>query len=477
MSIKIEKWPFVLLGCLLLFGGALLGSVFGLPQPGVHLLGVFVGAVLLWLFVAIDWTSILVLIALCAVPGVGAKAVVEASFGNTTVWYLIFTFMLTYALNETGFLRRCALWFIGRPFARRSVWHFLFAYFAAMLAVGSFIAPTLAFLLFYALNEEICRALGLQKGSATARAMMVAAALMASISCAMTPFAHTFPLMALGYYEKDFGQAISHLDYLRVGLPSGLFLFAAAFLLLRLGLKRAVGAEGIDIRALKLERPAPMDGREAFSVAVFALVVLCWIAMGIFPAASPFLNRQGTIFAAMAGVVMLCAVRIGGKPALDAKQALARGISWPSILLCAAALGLGKFMTDDAFGITAQMSARLTPVLQGLPGVGLLLALIAATVVMTNFMSNIVTTTVMYNVAAPLLPMFAAAAGAFPPQLAAILVGLCASLAYATPPAIAHVAIAASSGWATPRDMLIYGGILALISILAVWAFSLLSLV
>ena len=55
----------------------------------------------------------------------------------------------------------------------------------------------------------------------------------------------------------------------------------------------------------------------------------------------------------------------------------------------------------------------------------------------------------------------------------AILVGLCASLAYATPPAIAHIALAAGSGWADSRDMLRFGGLMALISIPVVLLFSL----
>ncbi|HUM61405.1 MAG TPA: SLC13 family permease, partial [Clostridia bacterium] len=59
-------------------------------------------------------------------------------------------------------------------------------------------------------------------------------------------------------------------------------------------------------------------------------------------------------------------------------------------------------------------------------------------------------------------------------QTVAILVGMCASLAFATPPAIAHIALAAGSDWAGPGDMLRYGGALAVISIPVVLIFTLL---
>ena len=60
------------------------------------------------------------------------------------------------------------------------------------------------------------------------------------------------------------------------------------------------------------------------------------------------------------------------------------------------------------------------------------------------------------------------------PELITIIIGLGASLAYATPPAIAHIAIAAGSEWANPKDMLKYGGIMTVISVIIVWLIALL---
>ena len=46
---------------------------------------------------------------------------------------------------------------------------------------------------------------------------------------------------------------------------------------------------------------------------------------------------------------------------------------------------------------------------------------------------------------------------------------MASSLAFATPPAIAHIAIASGSGWATPKDMLKFGSIMSIISILVMY--------
>lgn len=54
----------------------------------------------------------------------------------------------------------------------------------------------------------------------------------------------------------------------------------------------------------------------------------------------------------------------------------------------------------------------------------------------------------------------------FSPELATIAIGIGASLAYALPSSIAHIALAGSSGWATNKDMLKYGSIMIVVSIL-----------
>ena len=141
--------------------------------------------------------------------------------------------------------------------------------------------------------------------------------------------------------------------------------------------------------------------------------------------------------------------------------------------MCAAALALGKYVAAEEYGITRGVGELLKPLMSSLGPAGVIAVLIAATVLMTNLISNIVTTTVMYNLAAAILPALAAAGTPVSMKTAAILVGMCASLAFATPPAIAHVALAAGSDWAGPRDMLRYGGMLALLCVPVVLVFSL----
>lgn len=469
---KLKNLPALLLGLALFALPRFLPGLFGLSPDAMQVLGIFLGAVVLWLFVDITWPSVLTLVALSLLPGAGGNAVLGASFGNPTIWFLVFSFLITFTLSETGFLRRLALAFLNSRLARKGAWPFIFMFLLAVLALGSFIAPTVTFLLYFALHREVAEALGLKPGSALAKALMIGTACVTSISCAMTPIAHTFPLMALGFHEAATGEAISYLSYLKIGLPAGITLFLLTCAVLYLGFYKRVREENIAIQKLSLKAVGPLSPRELFSAAVFAVVILAWLLSGLLPRQLKYLADLGTAWPAMAGVVLLSAVPLGGKPALNIQKGLTQGVSWASILLCAAALALGKYVSDSQYGITALIGQGLEPLMSTLGASGALLILIAATVVMTNFMSNIVTTTVMYNVSAAVLPVMALAGVLVAPQTAAILVGLCASLAFATPPAIAHIALAAGSDWAGPRDLLLYGGALAVFSIPVVFLFT-----
>lgn len=417
-----------------------------------RMLGIFAGSIFLWITCPIEIGSVACLAALCLLPDVKPANVFSASFGSATIMFLIFSFLLTYALSTTGVLRRIAVRFIDNRLAKKNVYLFMGAYFLSMLVIGSFMAPTTVFILYFGLAGEIFDLLGLEKGDPLARRMMVGTGFFASISCAMTPIAHTFPLMAIGYYETAVGETISYVSYLKYGLPIGLLLSAAAYGLLCRGMKGGYSFETVSFERTK------WTWKEVFSVAVFAAVVVCWLIIGIWPKVFAGLNALGTAWPAMLGCVVLAALGC-----LNIKDGFSKGVSWSAIILCAATLALGSFFTKDEFGIMPAVSAFMAPLLEK---ASILLIIAAFAVITTNLISNIVTTTVSFNLFVPVL----LASGLFAADKATIAIGICASLAYALPSSIAHIALAGSSGWASSKDMLKYGSIMVVLSIAVVYA-------
>ena len=61
-------------------------------------------------------------------PGINYGQIFNLSFGNTTFVFLLFTFLMTYALEQTPALRRFVARALGSSFAGKSPWHFIGAF-------------------------------------------------------------------------------------------------------------------------------------------------------------------------------------------------------------------------------------------------------------------------------------------------------------------------------------------------------------
>lgn len=457
---SVKKWIGLIIGCFCLFGFSYLNLPINLSSDAITMIGIFIGAIILWLSVDVGWPSLLVLFSLTQLDGVTISTVMSSSLGNNTIAFLIFSCILTYALSATGLLRRIALWFINAPIAKKSSWTFAAMYFISILIIGSFIAPTVLFVLYFALAKEIYDLNGLEKGNNYARMLMIGTAIMTSISCAMTPIAHTFPLMAIGFYESATAETINWIDYMKIGIPVGLIVACLSFGLLWLGFKNKIK----DIQIKTSENVVSISHREIIALAVFLIIVLMWMISGLFPTWIPILKTWTTTIPPIFGIVVLCACGI-----LKFNDAIKNGVPWTAIILCSATLAVGKWLTSEDLGITAALGNLISSFIQTPTVFGMIFVIVAFSIIMTNLMSNIVTTTVAYNLLTPIV----IATGIISPVLSTILIGIGASMAYATPPAIAHVALAAGSEYCDSKDMLKYGGIVTIISIIIVSLFGL----
>lgn len=448
-----------LIGCFFLFFFPYLGIPLALSADAMIMIGIFLGAIILWLTVDVGWPSLLILFSLTQLSDVSIGTVMSNSLGNNTIAFLIFSCILTYSLSTTGLLRRIALWFVNLKIAKQSPWAFAAMYFVSILIIGSFISPTVLFVLYFALAKEIYNINQMQPGDDYARMLMIGTAIMTSISCAMTPIAHTFPLMAIGFYESATGEAINWLQYMAIGLPAGLMSAVLTFGLLYWGFRNKISNFSVET----MSHNTKITRKEIVSAVVFLIVVAMWLVSGLFPNFMPILKTWTTTIPPIFGIVFLCMCGI-----LNFNDAMKNGVPWTSIILCASTLAVGKWLTADSLGITAAIGNAMSSIITTTSPFVMILIVVAFTTIMTNLMSNIVTTTVAYNLLTPII----IASGIISPVLSTILIGMTASMAYATPPAIAHVALAAGSDYCNSKDMLKYGGAATIISIVFVTLFS-----
>lgn len=440
----------------------------GVTASGMQVLGIFLGVLILWLTVAIDWPSLLAIVALTFVPELTVNSVLANSLGNSTFAFLLFTFMCTYAVSKTSFIKRSAIAFISNRLALKGSWWFVTLYCLSVLTIGLFVSPVVLFVIYMPILDTICKELKLEKGDKLASTLSLGQMFSCAFSCGMTPIAHIFPVMALGFYQQATGKMISYTSYMAFGIPVGIISFIIMMLLFKFFLNPDMSKlKNMDLSSLKAEIQ-PMEKREKWILGIFFIVVSLWIlpefVKPIFPSFAAFLSKKGTAFPPMLGAVAMFIISINGKPLLDFKETLTKGIQWGSVIMAGATLALGTAMTNKEVGLTEWLSGSIEPLIANLTPVLIILAIIAWAAIMTNVASNMVTVTVVCAVA---IPIALSSGGSINAPAIASIIGMIASYAFVTPPAHPNVALAIGSGWTTTSQTLKYGTILMVISIIA----------
>ena len=443
-----------------------------LSDSAMLLLGIFLGSIFLWIKVGISWPSLFCLLALALIPEFSMNDLIATSIGNPAICFLIFTFCCSHALNQTPFLRRCAVRLLSTPFARKGAWSFLSLYFFSILILGSCISTTVLVVIYLSINESIFSLLQIQKGHRLAAMMTMGLVITASVSGAMTPIAHVFPLVALNIYTSLTGASISYLTYMTVGIPSAVLVTIIMTIIFRTVLKPDVSVlNNLDLTELQ-KHLIPMGRRDHLIVTIFFSVVALWVlpelTRNALPALSEWILSFGTAMPPILGTMLLCVFYADGKPLLSFEEGL-RNVPWPSLLMGAAALALGSAMTDPDIGLSAFIGQQLSPLSQSLDGMALVLVLMAVAGIMTNIGSNMVTVTVLSTIVLPIaLSMWEERQTA----ALAVVIGMMSSCAYATPPAMTTVALATGSGWTTNAQMATYGFLVLIPSIIIITFFA-----
>ncbi|MBR2801773.1 MAG: anion permease [Erysipelotrichaceae bacterium] len=459
----------------LLAAAAILLLSYLMPEGGLsreaHLvLGIFFASLTMWITIAIDWPSLITLLLIGFLPTFGFSKTLQSAFGNSTVAFLIFTFMLVYPLSQTGFVRRCTISFITNRYARRGPWQFVTFLFTAVTLMGFFISPSVLFVAFMPFLEDICQVLGIRKGGKTGNMLMMGTAFCISMSSGMTPIGHVWPTLAMGYYASATGEAINQFQYMAMGIPVGILLLIALLLIFRF-LYRPDDLSAIDPNKAEVFKDSiePADRREKIILAAVALTVFLWIVpglvKGIWPQFYATVNAWTTAMPPLVGCILLFICRDQGRPILNFREAASKGVLWGAVLMTASATVLGSCLTNADIGISDWLSSLMGPVAAALPVTVLILFFVTWTVLETNFSSNIVTTTVVSAIALSVLLAFPK--GSVSVAAVLCLIGFGAGICNMTPAGQSTInTVAIGSGWTDTRSMFVWGGIFAIAAIL-----------
>ena len=448
---------------ILCFVGQFIPSVNGLSSDAFGVIFIFIGVLLLWLTIGIDWPSLLCLFALGFIDKFGFNKVLSSSFGNSTFAFLLFTFICTYALSKTSLIKRIALTFVNFKIAQKNSYLFIFFFLLATLILGLFISPSVLFVILLPILNEIISLLNIEKDDKISKVLMLGLGFTVSISSGMTPIAHVFPILAINAANIE----VSTFEYIAIAFPAGLVLFLLTYLVLILCIRPKKDGLNFENVANLKKSLQKLDKKDIITLVIFISVLVLWIVPSIFEfiyyPIYEFFNKYGTIMPPLLGTILLCVIRVEEKPLLEVGDAFKNGVPWASLIMCAATLALGEAIKNEDIGLITYLQTNLGNSLVSLSPIILLIIFALWAAIQTNLSSNMVTATLVGTVASTVI---ASTFSTLNLEATICIIGMLSSFAFATPPSMPHIAIISSSETLSTKEVFIYGLIIMLLSVL-----------
>ena len=448
---------------ILCFVGQFIPSVNGLSSDAFGVIFIFIGVLILWLTIGIDWPSLLCLFALGFIDKFGFNKVLSASFGNSTFAFLLFTFVCTYALSKTSLIKRIALTFVNFKIAQKNSYLFIFFFLLATLILGLFISPSVLFVILLPILNEIISLLNIEKDDKISKVLMLGLGFTVSISSGMTPIAHVFPILAINAANIE----VSTFEYIAIAFPAGLVLFLLTYLVLILCIRPKMDGLNFENVANLKKNLQKLDKKDIITLIIFISVLVLWIVPSIFEfiyyPIYEFFNKYGTIMPPLLGTILLCIIRVEEKPLLEVGDAFKNGVPRASLIMCAATLALGEAIKNEDIGLITYLQTNLGNSLVSLSPIILLIIFALWAAIQTNLSSNMVTATLVGTVASTVI---ASTFSTLNLEATICIIGMLSSFAFATPPSMPHIAIISSSETLSTKEVFIYGLIIMLLSVL-----------
>jgi sodium-dependent dicarboxylate transporter 2/3/5 len=444
----------------------------GLTTIGVSVLAIFAAVIYLWIFVAIDWPSFLVVVIFGSIAGgFGQGASYEKSFGTNMIPLNVAVMLMNDVMQKVGINKKLATWFITRNMVRNRPYVFITMFFLAGMVLHLFMEIIPPLIMMLAMAESICDDLGYQRGEKFRKVLAMGILWTGVVMFGSSPIAHATILIVIGVVENMTGVRIPYIKYMAVGIPFALLFLTGTMLTIKFIIRPDVSKfvnYDIDKRRTELQ---PLSTEAKVTLAIFLCVVVMWILpeFGAFiPFLKPlsdFLRTQGAAFPPVLGVGAMAIVSIKGKPLMNFLESI-KNVSWGSVLFACTILLISSNMSMESAGISKMLNNVVGPIAASVPAALIVIVSLVLTALVTQFMSNVLTAVLMINTFGTVL--LAASGNVALVTVLGVLTAMVANTAFLTPSSSAAAPILFGSNNFTVIDGVKFGIVPVLYSIVVI---------
>ncbi len=317
----------------------------------------------------------------------GYKEIVKISFGHDLILFFLGVFLLSGAFSETVLGRRMTLWMLGRigTGANRVILGFLImgtllSMWVSDVGVAAIMLPVGLGILKQAGAKPLQSNFG--------KALMIASCWGAIFGGIATPAGCGPNPIAIGFMRDLCGMNISFVDWMKIGVPASLAMIPLGWLTLTLIFPpefKHLPLSADDIKK-QLEELGTLTREEKGTLVIFIIVITLWVFNPLIAKLTGGRINLPISFVSILGglLLFLPPFRVLTWEKAD------RAVSWESIILIMASLGLG--MMTYHTGAAKWIAVTLLGGVPGLPSVALVFVVVLVVIFMKLFLaSNTVT--------------------------------------------------------------------------------------
>lgn len=440
----------------------------GLTEIGVKVLAVTVPTLYLWLTVNTHWTSILFLGLLIMTGTMTANAVWAGSMGHFSVITMIIFMILNYGLMQTGVIDKVCSWFITRKIVHGRPYVFICMFFASMLVLGMFMDNLSLAVIYVGIAEVLCAKIGFKKGDPFYTCMFMGIMWVDVIISIASPIAHAPCLILIGMMQAQLGITVSYAQWLGLGIPFAIIMFLVIIICVRVWKPDTSAFVNYDVEEEKKNAPK-LDKKGITASIVFlcalVLILLPELTGSLLPGFSGFWKTCGVVVPAILACALLCIIHVDGAPVLDMPSAL-KSLPMGAIIFAGVVCVMSTPFSAENTGINTWLGNILSPLMANLSPFVVIVVLVVAALIMTNFLSNVVTMVLFFNVGVALLSGGSTNLGVF-----SMAIGIASAMATLTPSACAPMPLIFGPGHVTMKNTIKVNLLFVVLSFIVIMAF------
>lgn len=456
-----------LITVVIMFGFGQLPPIDPITPLGMNIVGIFIGLLFGWMTIGLIWPSILGCVALVLIGGMSVADVLAGGWGSTTQMLIFFMIVVAGIVEQSGVSRFIAMFLITRKWVLGKPWVFTFVFLGAAFLLAAVTSTIPTIIICWSIWYSICSQVGYKPYQPFPSFMVVGVVMAATFGLSVFPF-RPVGILVFGILQDLSGLTVNYLTYTCFTLPLCLLCILVFTLLGKLVFH-------IDVSLLKnLNEDSFKDvdlslNKQQKAILIFvALLIVLLLVPSVLPQTfflAALLKKLDAVGTAMLLVVVMCALKVDGKPILNFKEVCSKGMQWDVLMLTAVVMPLSSVLTADETGVTDFLLKVLSPLFEGRSAITFLMIAVFSAVIITNFAVNNVVGAILLPVFYP----FALQLGIAPLALTSLLVFTC-HFALLTPAASPMAALLhGNTQWCRTSDIYKYGFLIVISSMIVAW--------